>query len=73
MDRNVLRDAQLLRNIQDAVAGDANLSMLPEEFKNEAIFIMYEEAIARRNGEDVPMEEKPQYSSNKRACIEMDQ
>ena len=56
---------RILRDIENAVEVDENLSMLPDDFKNAAITIMYEEAMARSGLNETQ-------KSNKRQCVEMD-
>lgn len=50
-------DSILLHNIIQATEADENLSMLPDEFKDAAIEIMFQDALAKKNNTEVPTTE----------------
>ena len=50
-------DSLLLHNIIQATESDQNLSMLPDEFKDAAIEIMFQEALANKNNTELPNSE----------------
>tara|TARA_B100001250_G_C19491886_1_gene653472 strand:- start:166 stop:423 length:258 start_codon:yes stop_codon:yes gene_type:complete len=67
-------DSILLNSIIQATAEDQNLSQLPEEFKDEAIRIMFHEAKLRREGSFIePCDGCPGEEVHKRARPTLDE
>ena len=51
-----ISESLLLHNIIQATESDQNLNMLPDEFKDMAIELMFQEALAKKNNTEIPNE-----------------
>lgn len=58
----------LLHNIIQATEEDENLSMLPDQFKDAAIQIMFNEALALQTNEDIPSTTEINITNKRARC-----